>query len=153
MDQFFRNGSRSESFRSLVFLQFGTGLGHTQGPLAKARASLAFICVEFGDTIAIKSLDVGGVKCNYSTFWRNDSNFSQTMGMMRFENGITDLAIDYKSTDWFMEKIENGTIMSGNVETDINSIIKTYYVFKGRRLNFQICWTSGPGPVNLVHST
>ena len=55
---------------------------------------------------------------------------------MRFENGITDLAIDYKSTDWFMEKIENGTIMSGNVETDINSIIKTFYVFKGRRLNF-----------------
>ena len=58
------------------------------------------------------------------------------MSMMRFENGITDLAIDYKSTDWFMEKIENGTIMSGNVETDINSIIKTFYVFKGRRLNF-----------------
>ena len=75
------------------------------------------------------------------------------MGMMRFENGITDLTIDYKSTDWFMEKIENGTIMSGNVKTDINSIIKTYYVFKGRRLNFQICWTSDPGPVNLVHSS
>ena len=55
---------------------------------------------------------------------------------MRFENGITDLAINYKSTDWFMEKIENGTIMSGNVETDINSIIKTNNDFKGRRLNF-----------------
>ena len=49
---------------------------------------------------------------------------------MRFENGITDLAIDNKSTDWFMEKIENGTIMSGNVETDINSIIETYHGFK-----------------------
>ena len=98
------------------------------------RVSLAFICVEIGDTIAIKSFNVGGIKCNYSTFWRNNSNFSQTMGMMRFENGITDLAIDYKSTDGFMDKIENGTIMSGNVETDINSIIKTYYVFKSRNL-------------------
>ena len=96
--------------------------------------SLAFICVEFGDTIFFKSLDVGGVKSNHSTFWRNNSNFSQSMGMMRFINRISDLTIDYESTDWFMEKIENGTIMSGNVETDINSTIETYHGFKCRRL-------------------
>ena len=98
-------------------------------------ASLACICVEFVDTMTIKSLDVGGVKCNHATFWRNYSNFSKSMGVMRFINCIIDLAIDYESADWFVEKIENGTIMSGNVETDILSIIETFYVFKCRRLN------------------
>ena len=100
--------------------------------------SLACICVEFVNTITIKSLDVSGVKCNHSTFWRNNSNFSKSMGVMRFINCISNLAIDYESTDWFVEKIENGTIMSGNVETDINSIIETFYVFKCRRLNYLI---------------
>ena len=122
----FELGQDTDIFRSLVVWSSSTQ--------RSVGVSLAFICVEFGHSIAFKSLDVGGVKSNHSTFRRNYSNFSQSMGMMRFINRISDLTIDYESTDWFMEKIENGTIMSGNVETDINSTIETYHGFKCRRL-------------------
>lgn len=126
----FELGQNTDIFRSLVMI-----FVWSSSTRRSVGVSLAFICVEFGDTISFKSLDVGGVKSNHSTSWRNNSNFSQSMGMMRFINRISDLTIDYESTDWFMEKIENGSIMSGNVETDINSTIETYHGFKFRRLN------------------
>ena len=48
------------------------------------------------------------------------------MGMMDFVNRVNDLTINDQTGIRFMDEIQNGSVRTRNIETDIKSTVKVY---------------------------
>ena len=59
-----------------------------------------------------------------TTRGRHDTNFGQSMGMMNFVNRVNDLPINDQTGIRFMDEVQNGSVRTRNIETDIKSTVK-----------------------------